>query len=236
MLHLLGAIIDYYVFNPIIKDNTRFNELTSAKCGRRISLVIIYPAIPSIKYLIYSHGNRSTIINGFDYWKSISNQAQCNVIIYDYIGYGLSESIRPSEQNCYNSLETVMDYVLITLKVPSSDIILIGRSLGTSIVVNYVAKQNWTYPIMLISPYKSICTVVIDYWPISLIDKFNSDQKISKLRCPVKIIHGMDDDFISIDHSKILYSKLYDKTFDPVWMPNADYYIELLCYKKLNNK
>ena len=263
----VDKVIDNFVFYPPCKENKVFNKLTSdnsklvfvtSKNKKRVSLVEIYPSHgkhgkhgnhgnhgnPPEKYLVYSHGTKTTIVGKFNYWKKIANDLNIGIISYDYIGYGLSENEDPSEQGCYDSLDAVMDYINNTLAVDKTNIILVGRSLGTGIVVDYAVKHNWETPIMLISPYKSICTVVMDTWLVSLINKYNTVEKISRLKCPTKIIHGTLDDIIDISHAEALISELQNKDLPPLWIPNIghrnifkmityDIYLELINY---NNK
>jgi alpha-beta hydrolase superfamily lysophospholipase len=99
--------------------------------------------------------------------------------------------------------------------------------LGTGIVVDYAAKHEWLHPIILISPYKSIGTVVFDNPSSSIfvspVDKFKTLDKLSELKCPVKIFHGKKDDVIDIKHAETIFENLPDQTLEPVWIQNADH-------------
>src|SRR5258705_194298 len=79
------------------------------------------------------------------------------------------------------------------MNIEEKNIILIGQSLGTGIVIDYVSKNKWDSPIILISPYKSIISVVCDSSIVKPIDKFQSLKKIKSITCPVKIFHGKED-------------------------------------------
>jgi pimeloyl-ACP methyl ester carboxylesterase len=111
------------------------------------------------------------------------------------------------------------------------------------IVVDYISKYKWTTPTILISPYKSICKVVLDSSLTRPIDKFRSLSKLSSVKCPIKIFHGEADEVINISHGKEIYKNLGNKTFDPVWLAgighnnileaiNNDDIIEVLNYSK----
>ena len=69
---------------------------------------------------------------------------------------------------------------------------------------------------MLISPYKSIirtqCESLSNY--TDKVDMFNTISKIHKVKCPVKIVHGKQDNLISYTHSTELYSLLPNKKFN----------------------
>lgn len=139
---------------------------------------------------------------------------------YDYIGYGLSEQKSPSEQLCYDSMEATMNYLMNEMKISPKNIFLMGQSLGTGITVDYIYKYEWSNPVILISPYKSICKVVYDTSLVSPIDKYKTLEKLKKIYCPIKIFHGDADDVININHGMTLYKNLNNKSLSPVWLKN----------------
>jgi pimeloyl-ACP methyl ester carboxylesterase len=107
-----------------------------------------------------------------------------------------------------------------SLKVRKENIILMGQSIGTGVVMSYAHKHNWTNPIILVSPYKSIvavatnsCSTMTQY-----IDKFPSLKYIKEMDCPIKIFHGIDDKLIPISHGMDLDDANPNKTFKPTWM------------------
>ena len=174
----------------------------------------------SNKLIIYSHGNASNIYTNYNELKYYSDNFGCTVVSYDYPGYGLSDG-RPSEESCSAAMYKVVDHYIH--KYGKDNIILIGRSLGTGVVVNYAYDNNWysqnKCPIVLISPYKSIGRVVCDsYVPETSIanNKYKSYSKIEKLQCPVKIVHGLSDEVIDASHGRYLYGKLKNP-LAPVW-------------------
>ena len=64
-----------------------------------------------------------------------------HVVAFDYQGYGLSEG-EPSESACYQDLACVVDYVNRALLTPNRNIYLVGQSLGTGVVIDYVSKRD----------------------------------------------------------------------------------------------
>ena len=171
------------------------------------------------KIIIFSHGNGTDNYDMFTYLNLLSTYLGVIVVSYDYPTYGLSEG-KLSENTCNNSLSIVMWHYLKSNK----KVLLIGQSLGTGIVLDYVYHTKWSSPIMLISPYKSIPKVLIDNDFIESCvsyNKYQSHKKINNITCPVKIFHGNDDKLIDISHSKYLYKNLKNKTLKPVWINNV---------------
>jgi len=200
-----------------INNTVKFARTSTGKF--KIPFYLIQPTLPASKnYIVFSHGNASDIYQMYNFCENLANMAKCNVIIYDYIGYGKLYHHHPSEERCYISHEAVINY-LIRSGINASNIYLVGQSLGTGIVVDYITKHRWTTPVLLISPYKSICSIVTDLSSmIQYIDKFNTINKISATICPIKIVHGVDDTLIKITHAYELYKNLPSKyRLTPVW-------------------
>ena len=94
-----------------------------------------------------------------------------------------------------------------------------GQSLGTGVTIDFVHRnREWTTPIILVSPYKTIVSVVSDTSLRSVYDKFETINKINNIKCPVKIFHGDNDNVINISHGKQIYEELNQKVFEPTWL------------------
>ncbi len=174
------------------------------------------------RIIIYSQGNASDIYYARHELLAYSNLFGCPVVSYNYPGYGLCKET-PSEELCHVSLNAVVNYYL--KQYDASKILLIGRSLGTGVVVHYAWKAQWCNPIVLISPYKSIGRVVCDSGIIDSMfrhNMFRSFDKIDKLCCPVRIIHGCKDSLIGISHGKDLHVRL-KYPLRPVWKDKCDH-------------
>ncbi|AUV58436.1 alpha/beta hydrolase [Bandra megavirus] len=235
----LPPIFDKEIYQCLNTDRSQILELYTQD-NELVPVLQIRPknnAFPA-KYIVLSHGNGSDIYTMYEWCKYLSDELDVGIISYDYVGYGLSQDNIPTEEKCYQSLEVAINYLLQEYNLDAKNICLIGQSLGTGIVIDYASKNNWEYPIMLISPYKSICRVVFDSCCITPIDKFRSSSKLHKIHCPVKIIHGMCDELINIGHGKELYYQLNNKSLDPVWIPETGHNdildkIDIYCFKEV---
>ncbi len=171
------------------------------------------------KVLIFSHGNACDIYSMYSYLKSLANNLNVNVVCYDYPSYGLSKG-ELNEHTCYRSLHDVIWY----WKNKTEKILLVGQSLGTGIVVDYISKNNWTQPVVLISPYKSIPKVITQVNLFELVivnNRFDTWNKISKCTCPIKIFHGKSDKVIEVSHGIDLYEKLPNKLLNAHFFNNC---------------
>ena len=81
---------------------------------------------------------------------------QCNVIMYDYSGYGESGGV-PLENNTYNDVETVYDYAIDNV-VQSGDerqIVIYGQSVGSGPSCYICSKKPAVGGLILHSPFMS---------------------------------------------------------------------------------
>lgn len=183
-----------------------------------------------LKTIVVCHGNGSDIFDMQMWYVELAHNLKVRVIGVEYIGYGPAKyrqqfssgsstfaqyRIMPSEQGCYKSLDAVMtqiekDYGL-------AETYLLGHSLGTGVVVDYVAKHGTTNPIILISPYKSIARTQVDSIFVYGVDRFRTWYKLKYLKCPVKIFHGQMDDLIKWHHSRDIFAKLPDQSLKPTY-------------------
>lgn len=215
------SLIEY---NTVDEDKKKYIR---SKNLNMIEMLICKPnIISSHKILIFAHGNASNNAYMYKYLKYLSEQLEAVVVGFDYQGYGYSQGAC-SEQNCYDDIQSVVEYFL-KQGIKQDNIILIGQSLGTGVVMDFVSKNNWTTAVILISPYESIFRVVVDEDStlmytntLTIYDMFDTQDKTANIRCPIKIFHGENDTVIDITHSKNLFKSLPNKDFQPTWIKNC---------------
>lgn len=165
----------------------------------------------SVKYLIFSHGNACDMNQMDEFCKTLSENLNVNIVSYDYRGYGNSFGNK-SLDNCCKDLRYV--YRKILKLTNKENIYLMGQSIGTGIVIDYLSKhRKYKNPSILISPYKSLLSIISNS-NYKMLDHMVSINKIKKIKSPIKIYHGTKDDIIDVEHSKELYDKLINKKYD----------------------
>lgn len=200
--------------------NTRIFYILNQIYKLKISIIEIIPlAIKYEKILIFSHGNGCDIYTFYPYLRQLANNLGVLVVCWDYPQYGLSKG-ELCEFTCVQALKDIIEYY----KKKTTKILLVGHSLGTGIIVDYISNNKWLNPVILISPYKSIPTVIIDNFLIDyLVGKhcYCSRDKISNAKCPIKIFHGKSDDLIDFTHGQELFELIYNKSLSPIWFENT---------------
>lgn len=158
---------------------------------------------PAARYaVLFSHGNAENIVQGMDFLERMRD-AGFSVLAYDYSGYGLSTG-RPSERAAYADAEAAYAYLTGRAGVPAERILLHGRSLGGAVAADLAARRP-AAGLVLESTFTSAFRVVRPY-PILPFDRFRTAGKLPRVRMPVLVIHGTDDEVIGFWHGQRLYA------------------------------
>lgn len=165
--------------------------------------------MPTSNYLlIYFHGNAGNIGQRL---KSLTliNQIGINVLAVGYRGYGLSEG-KPSEKGIYIDGQSALNYAH-QLGFKNNQIILFGRSLGTTVAIHNAQNLNLA-GLILISPLTSGNEMAeqmgIGWLSFLTGNPFNSLSKINHILVPTLIIHGTEDQMIPVKMAKQIYQEL----------------------------
>jgi len=186
-----------YVPLSEVHANKAFQEI-SVRTSDNLELRGWYaPATTKPFTIIFFHGNAD----------SLSATAQIadpyvaagyGVLLTEYRGYsGLPGS--PTETGLYNDGRAFIRE-LARRGVETNHMILYGHSLGTGVAVQ-MAEEFPVGGLMLLAPYLSIPKLArIHFWffPSSLlaVDRFENEKKIGKVRDPILIANGDEDQVI----------------------------------------
>lgn len=159
------------------------------------------------KTILFFYGNADSLYYYPAFFKKLDNQG-FNVLAMNYPGYGTSKG-KPDEQNIYNTAKAAVQFLQQSGLKPET-VIVVGRSLGTGVVTE-IAVDYDIGGLVLVSPYTSMINIASEiYWylPVKYISnyKFDSINKIGRVKAPVLIIHGADDKFIRPAHAEALYA------------------------------
>jgi abhydrolase domain-containing protein 17 len=200
---IIYFVSDYFIF-PIPQSSYLDKDLHTIKLntsdGNTISA--LYLKQPSAEYtVLFSHGNGEDLGDIFSYLRSYQ-QHGFSIFAYDYHGYGTSTG-KPSESNTYLDIDTAYRYLTETLKIPTHQIILHGRSIGSGPTLE-LALHKQVRGIILESAMLSAFQVVTII-PLLPVDKFRNNMKITRIETPMLFIHGTKDQIIPFWHGKRLY-------------------------------
>ncbi|MBL4625211.1 MAG: alpha/beta fold hydrolase [Flavobacteriales bacterium] len=154
--------------------------------------------------VIYFHGNAGSLESwghvGLDFTRL--NQ---DVLVFDYRGYGKSGGSINSERQLLADAQFIYDKIKSEYKEES--ITLYGRSLGSGIAA-YIATENNPENLVLETPCTSLNRLGGEIYPKFITNlmkyKLPTYKFLPKIKCPVYLFHGTDDQLIGYHHSEEL--------------------------------
>ncbi|RXH70934.1 hypothetical protein DVH24_015556, partial [Malus domestica] len=204
--------------------------------------------------LLYSHDNAADLGQLYDLFLQLNLSLRVNLIGYDYSGYGASTG-KPSETNTYADIEAVYECLGTEYGVSQEDLILYGQSVGSGPTPHLAAKLPRLRGVVLHSAilsglschvkftfcldvYKSnsLKLVLFLFYAIRHSDGVQNFNKIKKVKCPVLVIHGTDDDIVNWLHGNAPWKMARDP-YEPLWIKGGGHcnlelypdYIRHLC-------
>jgi len=151
--------------------------------------------------LVWFHGNAGNISHRLENIRLLHDKVGVQVFIFDYREYGLSQG-RISREGTFRDAAGAYRYVTETRGVPGPEIVLFGRSLGTALATD-LAAQAPCRCLILESAFtnsaemaKLMAPFLFDWRPAVPYDNLG---KIDKVKAPVLIIHGSEDEIIPVE-------------------------------------
>ena len=172
--------------------------------------------------ILYCHGNKDHMDFYWPRAQLLANTRGKNhygVMMIDYRGYGLSEG-KPTENGLYTDVDAALQW-LKSNGLTNNRLIMYGFSMGTAPAVKLTAQPQSMTPskLMLEAPMASAYVMVQDATGLALPPSFvtslqiNNAELIKIVQQPLFWIHGIDDDFLSIETQGGLVYKNYQGTY-----------------------
>jgi alpha-beta hydrolase superfamily lysophospholipase len=170
------------------------------------------PAAPTVLYLhgarwnLTGHLNRIAQLRRFGF----------SVLAIDYRGFGKSDGELPSETSVYEDAQVGWDWVARHEPDPARRFIY-GHSLGGAVAIDLAARlsREGAPPaargLIVESSFTSLADMASELthgWlpSVLLTQKFDSIDKIRRIRMPVLLVHGADDRYVPSRFSVALYA------------------------------
>jgi len=180
------------VYQSVSKNEIEFTINNETLHGWKVDL-----NATGTKTILYFGGNAEDVVY-------LNNEAkEFNVrqsISFNHPGYGKSSG-KPSQKNLYNNALDIYDLVLKEYKLTPKDIIVIGRSLGSS-VATYLAANREVAGLILITPFDSIENIAskqYKFFPVKFLLKhpFSTIDYISNVQNPILMLAAYEDEIIA---------------------------------------
>lgn len=146
--------------------------------------------------LIYYGGNAEEV--SYNLWY-IERYNTSSFLFMNYRGYGMSKG-KPTETNLFKDALFLLDYITEIEEIPVNHIVLMGRSIGSSVAI-YVASHRKVRGVILVSPFDSLVNLGKHHYPIFpvrylLKHKFETIGLASQIKTPALNIIGSNDSII----------------------------------------
>lgn len=186
-------------------------EKTWIHTGQRIPCRLEkYKASNDTPYLIiYSHGGTENLLSCTPFMREASRALQTDILSWEYSGFGLNnaEKYERSAEGVNLTLRTVVSYALDTLGY--KQIILWGSALGVGPTLAIASEGiSSVRGVICFASFTSVLEVVRDWTHQKVADMFeerwDNRTAISKVMCPILLLHGKNDSTIHANHSEEL--------------------------------
>lgn len=156
--------------------------------------------------LLLFHGNAGHRGHRLE-WMADLRALGPGVCMIDYRGYGGSQG-SPTEKGLYLDAEAARQWLATRSR---SKMIYLGESLGCGVAVDLAARSPPS-AMILQSAYPSLVEVARRAYPflpvrLLMIDRYECEEKIGRVQCPVLFIHGERDSLIAPDLGRALFER-----------------------------
>lgn len=158
---------------------------------------------------LFCHGNAGSVAMWGVVGRQLRDHHQMTVLVFDYRGYGKSQGT-PTEDGILRDGRAARKWLADHADVNSSDILLIGRSLGGAVAVD-LAADGGARGLVLESTFSSLPDVAATHAPwlmphLNMTQRLNSKSKIASYRGPLLQCHGDADRLIPIALAQKLHA------------------------------
>lgn len=162
---------------------------------------------PTVLYLHGSSRNISFNLESALHYRELGY----NLLLVDYRGYGKSTGGKPSEDKVYEDAEAVWQYLIGQRGVHPKQTFIYGMSLGGAIALELAVRHPEAAGLIMEGSFTSMQAmgeIRYEMLPVGLLlnQRFESLQKIAKLKMPLLLIHGKWDRKVPYAMAQQLYA------------------------------
>jgi pimeloyl-ACP methyl ester carboxylesterase len=168
---------------------------------------------PSDNYLLYLNGSALNIGANVSRARRFQKLG-FSVLLISYRGYGKSEGSFPTETQVYADAEAAWNHLVRQKGIRPGDISIYGHSLSGAVAINLAISHPEAKGLIIEATFTSIADMgrqsqLYRLPPLSLIthQRFDSINKVNRLKVPVLYIHGTEDRKVPPEMSRELYNR-----------------------------
>lgn len=183
----------------------------------------------SKEYIFFLHGMAQNVSNYQDLY-NVALKHNKGVFAVEYRGYGTNHKTHLSEDRLRNDVEKAYKYLNNKKGINPDDITVVGHSMGGALATNFASKHNDIKSLVLFCPITSLAYLGQKFtlnknlgigvppfikkltdksklfrWMYNL--RFNSVDKMAKVKTPTYILHSQNDSVTLLTGAKRLAAK-----------------------------
>jgi fermentation-respiration switch protein FrsA (DUF1100 family) len=187
------------------QQRVEFGEVDGAKLYAWI--IPSLPSDPRDNWLLLFHGNGTNVslgAHGYDDFRAMG----FSVMAPEYPGY-LDSPGRPTEALIEREGKAAYDYLRTVRGVPAKNIVIFGGSLGAAFAIDLASRVE-AGALVEHAGFTSVLAMGRREYPFLPIDllitnRLESDKKIGRVKMPVLLLHGTEDEVIPFTHAEQLH-------------------------------
>ena len=187
-------------------------EHVSADSGAPVKLHALWleNAAPNAPVMLYLHGARRNVVGSAFRIRNMKALGFA-VLAIDYRGFGRSTDELPSEAAVYEDARAA--WAWIERRYPGRERYIFGHSLGGAIAVQLATEVDDAKGLIVEGTFTSIPDVFESFkwgWlPLKplITQRFDSAQKIDRIKVPLLVGHGSDDSLIRPELGRALFER-----------------------------
>jgi fermentation-respiration switch protein FrsA (DUF1100 family) len=164
------------------------------------------PSPGATRAILFLHGNAGNASHRLPNAAALM-QLGSHVLLLDYRGYGLSEGT-PGEAGVYADARAGLAYLVENVGIPEQRTVVFGRSLGGAVAVDLVQDREIA-GLILESTFPSVAAMAQTIFGVPFTwftrGRFDSEEKIARLRAPLLFFHGDRDEIVDFELGKRLF-------------------------------
>lgn len=159
-------------------------------------------------YVLFAHGNAGNLSDRAAVVRLLNQQLGLTVLIFDYRGYGRSAG-KPSVPGLQLDAQAAHQWLRQHADIDAEQIILLGRSLGTLVMVQLAAERG-ALALVLESAFSSLAEVGANAYPwlpvgTLLRRDIKAHELIEQYNGPLLQSHGTADELVPIELGQKLF-------------------------------
>lgn len=197
-------------------------RIVTIRAGKHVMRHWLFPANRPKATVFFLHGNAQNVSAHARSVAWLARQG-FNVFLFEYPGYGANRGMRTTLAGIMAEIETAMQALKSIPSTRALPVAILGQSLGASIAIDAAAGPNLGKKFCAVvadSPFADFRMMARDAMSRSLLliplsrplswtidNTFSPLRHVARVRAPLLLIHGRNDNIIPPHHSRLLFGR-----------------------------